>query len=87
VSELLARDFAVGGVAIDCAVQTANATMPSGIRGIVLAVKTRTSAASFELKETKNVETGHGCGGEDLKSAFCIGGINRILSSLCRRMQ
>jgi hypothetical protein len=60
VSELLAKHFAVGGVAVDCAIQTANATMPSGTQGIVLVVKTRTSAAGFELKETKNVETGHG---------------------------
>jgi hypothetical protein len=75
VSELLARDFAVGGVAVDCAVQTANATMPSGTRGIVLGVKTRMSVGGFELKETKNVETGHGYGGKDLKSAFCVDGI------------
>ncbi|KAJ7767559.1 hypothetical protein B0H14DRAFT_2633037 [Mycena olivaceomarginata] len=38
----------------------ANATMPSGTRGVVLAVKTWMSAATFELKETKNVETEHG---------------------------
>jgi hypothetical protein len=87
VSELLAKQFTVGGVAVDCAIQTANATIPSGTRGIVLVVKTRTSAAGFELKETKNVETGHGCGGKDLKSAFCIDGITRILASLCRRTQ
>jgi hypothetical protein len=40
VSVLLARDFAVGSVVADCAVQTANATMPSGTRVVVLAVKT-----------------------------------------------
>ncbi|KAJ7340645.1 hypothetical protein DFH08DRAFT_811851 [Mycena albidolilacea] len=60
VSELLARDFAVGEVAVNFAVQTANATMPSGTRDVVLAVKTWMSAATFELKETKNVETEHG---------------------------
>jgi hypothetical protein len=43
--------------------------------------------AGFELKETQNIKTGHGCGGKDLKSIFCVNSINQILASLCRRAQ
>jgi hypothetical protein len=39
------------------------------------------SMAGFELKETKNVETGHGCGGKDLKNVFCVNSINQICST------